>query len=150
MELPPYRIPTTRNTLIHMWDKSVQYLQKMATVILVASIIIWALEYFPRTSEEAELLAQEIELVENDENISESEKNITIKSLELQQDAILSENSFMGRFGHIIEPIVRPCGFDWRMGVSLATGIAAKEVVVSTLGVLLQASDETVLCNLIL
>lgn len=143
MELPPYRIPTTRNTLIHMWDKSVQYLQKMATVILVASIIIWALEYFPRTSEEAELLAQEIELVKNDENISESEKNITIKSLELQQDAILSENSFMGRFGHIIEPIVRPCGFDWRMGVSLATGIAAKEVVVSTLGVLLQASDET-------
>ena len=64
MELPPYRIPTMRNTLIHMWDKSVQYLQKMATVILVASIIIWALEYFPRTSEESEKIAQEIELIE--------------------------------------------------------------------------------------
>lgn len=141
MELPPYRIPTARNTLIHMWDKSVQYLQKMATVILVASIIIWALEYFPRTSKETELIAQEIELVENDNNISEEEKTAMIASLELRQDAVQSENSYMGRFGHLIEPVVRPCGFDWRMGVSLATGIAAKEVVVSTLGVLLQASE---------
>lgn len=142
MELPPYRVPTARNTLIHMWDKSVQYLQKMATVILVASIIIWALEYFPRNSKEAEMIAQEIELVKNDNNISESEKSATVKSLELQHDAVQSENSYMGRLGHLIEPVVRPCGFDWRMGVSLATGIAAKEVVVSTLGVLLQASDE--------
>lgn len=142
MELPPYRIPTARNTIIHMWDKSVQYLQKMATVILVASIIIWALEYFPRNSKETELIAQEIELVENDNNISEEGKTAMITSLELRQDAVQSENSYMGHLGHLIEPVVRPCGFDWRMGVSLATGIAAKEVVVSTLGVLLQASDE--------
>lgn len=142
MELPPYRIPTMRNTLIHMWDKSVQYLQKMATVILAASIIIWALEYFPRNSKEAEMIAQEIELVESNDNISQEEKETTIKALELQQNAALSENSYMGRLGHLIEPVVAPCGFDWRMGVSLITGIAAKEVVVSTLGVLLQASDE--------
>lgn len=142
MELPPYRIPTMRNTLIHMWDKSVQYLQKMATVILAASIIIWALEYFPRNSKEAEMIAQEIELIENNDNISQEEKSATIRDLELQQDAALSENSYMGRLGHFIEPVVSPCGFDWRMGVSLMTGIAAKEVVVSTLGVLLQASDE--------
>ena len=142
MELPPYRIPTMRNTLIHIWDKSVQYLQKMATIILVASVIIWALEYFPRDCEKADMIAQEIELVENDTNISEEEKATTIKSLELQQDAAMSENSYMGRLGHVIEPVVRPCGFDWRMGVSLATGIAAKEVVVSTLGVLLHANDE--------
>lgn len=142
MELPPYRIPTMRNTLIHMWDKSVQYLQKMATVILAASIIIWALEYFPRNSKEAEMIAQEIELVESNDNISQEEKETAIKALELQQNAALSENSYMGRLGHLIEPVVAPCGFDWRMGVSLITGIAAKEVVVSTLGVLLQASDE--------
>ncbi len=142
MELPPYRIPTMRNTMMHIWDKSVQYLQKMATVILVASVIIWALEYFPRDCEKADMIAQEIELVENNNDISEEEKTATIKSLELQQNAVLSENSYMGRLGHIIEPVVRPCGFDWRMGVSLTTGIAAKEVVVSTLGVLLQASDE--------
>ena len=142
MELPPYRIPTARNTMIHIWDKSVQYLQKMATVILVASVIIWALEYFPRHSEQADMIAQEIELIENDNDITEAEKSVVIKNLELQQDAVMSENSYMGRLGHVIEPVVRPCGFDWRMGVSLATGIAAKEVVVSTLGVLLQASDE--------
>ena len=142
MELPPYRIPTMRNTMIHIWDKSVQYLQKMATVILVASVIIWALEYFPRHSEQADMIAQEIELIENNNDIPEEEKTVVIKNLELQQDAVMSENSYMGRLGHVIEPVVRPCGFDWRMGVSLATGIAAKEVVVSTLGVLLQASDE--------
>ncbi|MBR4157243.1 MAG: ferrous iron transport protein B [Bacteroidales bacterium] len=142
MELPPYRIPTMRNTMIHIWDKSVQYLQKMATVILVASVIIWALEYFPRDCEKADVIAQEMKSVESNVNISEEEKAAAIKSLELQQDAVLSENSYMGRLGHVIEPMVRPCGFDWRMGVSLMTGIAAKEVVVSTLGVLLQASDE--------
>ena len=142
MELPPYRIPTMRNTMIHIWDKSVQYLQKMATVILVASVIIWALEYFPRDCEKADVIAQEMRSVESNVNISEEEKAAAIKSLELQQDAVLSENSYMGRLGHVIEPMVRPCGFDWRMGVSLTTGIAAKEVVVSTLGVLLQASDE--------
>lgn len=142
MELPPYRIPTMRNTMIHIWDKSVQYLQKMATVILVASVIIWALEYFPRDCEKADVIAQEMKSVESNVNISEEEKAAAIKSLELQQDAVLSENSYMGRLGHVIEPMVRPCGFDWRMGVSLTTGIAAKEVVVSTLGVLLQASDE--------
>ncbi len=142
MELPPYRIPTVRNTMIHIWDKSVQYLQKMATVILVASVIIWALEYFPRHSEKADMIAQEIELVENNNDIPEDEKTVVIKNLELQQSAMMSENSYMGRIGHVIEPVVRPCGFDWRMGVSLVTGIAAKEVVVSTLGVLLQASDE--------
>lgn len=142
MELPPYRIPTMRNTMIHIWDKSVQYLQKMATVILVASVIIWALEYFPRHSEKTDMIAQEIALVENNNDITEEEKAASIKTLQLQHDAVMSENSYMGRLGHVIEPIVRPCGFDWRMGVSLATGIAAKEVVVSTLGVLLQASDE--------
>ena len=142
MELPPYRIPTTRNTLIHMWDKSVQYLQKMATVILVASIIIWALEYFPRTCEKAEMIAQEIELVEANDSIDAEEKAAVIEQLQYEQGAVLNENSYIGRFGHAIEPLVRPCGFDWRMGVSLTTGIAAKEVVVSTLAVLFQTSEE--------
>jgi ferrous iron transport protein B len=142
MELPPYRVPTTRNTLIHMWDKSMQYLQKMATVILVASVIIWALEYFPRTCEKAELIAQEIELVEAQTDITEEEKAAVIEQLEYEQGAVLNENSYIGRFGHAIEPLVRPCGFDWRMGVSLTTGIAAKEVVVSTLAVLFQTSEE--------
>ncbi|MBO6067900.1 MAG: ferrous iron transport protein B [Bacteroidales bacterium] len=110
MELPPYRFPTVRNILVHMWDKSVLYLKKMGTVILAASIIIWALGYFPRPKTE----------------MTKAEQN---------------EYSYIGRIGHAIEPVVRPLGFDWKMGVSLATGLAAKEVVVSSLGVLYEAQE---------
>lgn len=141
MELPPYRIPTMRNTLIHMWDKSVQYLKKMGTVILAASGIIWALGYFPRQSEQAERIAAQIEQVENDENISSEDKEAQIKALNLQEMAAQSENSYIGRMGRFIAPVVEPLGFDWKMGVSLLTGMGAKEIVVSTMGVLYQADD---------
>ena len=104
MELPPYRRPTARNATIHMWSKGKQYLQKMATVILAASIIVWALGYFPR--HEGQTPQQQI------------------------------ENSFMGQMGKAIEPLVEPLGFNWQMGVSVLTGAAAKEIVVSTMGVL--------------
>ena len=104
MELPPYRKPTARNATIHMWSKGKQYLQKMATIILAASIIVWALGYFPR--HEGQTPQEQI------------------------------ENSFMGQMGKAIEPIVAPLGFNWQMGVSVLTGAAAKEIVVSTMGVL--------------
>lgn len=110
MELPPYRFPTLRNILIHMWDKSVMYLKKMGTVILFASVIIWALGYFPHSKE----------------------------PLTMQQQV---EQSFIGSIGHGLEPVVRPLGFDWKMGVSLCTGLAAKEIIVSTMGVLYGADD---------
>ena len=104
MELPPYRKPTARNATIHMWSKGKQYLQKMATVILAASIIVWALGYFPR--HEGQTPQEQI------------------------------EHSFMGQMGKAIEPVVEPLGFNWQMGVSVLTGAAAKEIVVSTMGVL--------------
>ncbi|MBP5135214.1 MAG: ferrous iron transport protein B [Paludibacteraceae bacterium] len=141
MELPPYRIPTGRNVLMHMWEKSSQYLRKMGTVILAASIIIWALEYFPTDSETEQRLAQEIAQVEQNDQLSEDEITYTVDSLTHAMNAAHFENCYIGRFGKFIEPAVRPCGFDWRMGVSLCTGIAAKEVVVSTLGVLYQTED---------
>ena len=104
MELPPYRKPTARNATIHMWSKGKQYLQKMATIILAASIIVWALGYFPR--HEGQTPQEQI------------------------------ENSYMGLMGKAIEPLVEPLGFNWQMGVSVLTGAAAKEIVVSTMGVL--------------
>ena len=104
MELPPYRKPTARNATIHMWSKGKQYLQKMGTIILAASIIVWALGYFPR--HEGQTPQEQI------------------------------ENSFMGQMGKAIEPVVAPLGFNWQMGVSVLTGAAAKEIVVSTMGVL--------------
>ena len=142
MELPPYRIPTLQNTLIHMWDKSVQYLKKMGTVILAASVIIWALGYFPRHSVESDAIARRIAQVESNDTISNEEKAETISTLTLQEKAAQSENSYIGRLGRFVAPVVAPLGFDWKMGVSLITGMGAKEIVVSTMGVLYQADDD--------
>ncbi|GHT73256.1 ferrous iron transporter B [Bacteroidia bacterium] len=116
MELPPYRIPTFRNTSLHTWHKGQEYLKKMGTVILLASILIWALGYFPRR-------------VESD--------NSQLSTLHSQL-----ENSYIGRLGHTVEPVIHPLGFDWKMGVSILTGLGAKEIVVSSMGVLYQAGLE--------
>ncbi|HTX88173.1 MAG TPA: ferrous iron transporter B, partial [Bacteroidales bacterium] len=105
MELPPYRMPTLRVTVRHMWDKGKQYLKKMGGVILIAVVLIWALEYFPLSKPGTP----------PDEKL---------------------KHSLIARFGRFVEPVIRPLGFDWKMGVSLITGAAAKEVVVSTMGVL--------------
>jgi ferrous iron transport protein B len=113
MELPPYRKPTIRTTIKHTWYRGSQYLKKMAGFILVASLIIWALGYFPRYVPDQEISPTEL--------------------AKLQK-----ENSYIGRIGKFIEPVIRPLGFDWKMGISLIAGSAAKEIVVSTMGVLYQ------------
>jgi len=110
LELPPYRIPTLRVSLRHMWEKGQQYLRKMGGIILIAVIIIWALEYFPAGSQAT------------------------------PQERL--EKSYIASVGKFIEPVIEPLGFDWRMGISLITGAAAKEVVVSTMGVLYGTKDE--------
>jgi ferrous iron transport protein B len=142
MELPPYRIPTFRNAMIHMWDKSVQYLKKMGTVILVATVIIWALEYFPHTGPEVDRYTAQIERVGADTTLKEVQRTEQIKQLELDRSACQIENSYIGRFGRFVAPVFRPLGFDWQMGVSLITGFAAKEIVVSSMGVLYHSDLE--------
>ena len=142
MELPPYRIPTFRNAVIHMWDKSVQYLKKMGSVILVATVIIWALEYFPHHSPELDRYTEQIERVGEDETLTEAEKSAQVAQLELDRSACQIENSYLGRFGRFVAPVFRPLGFDWQMGVSLITGFAAKEIVVSSMGVLYHSDAE--------
>ncbi len=136
MELPPYRIPTARNILIHMWEKAVQYLKKMGSIILVASIIIWALCYFPKSNSETERIDAEIAQVESNTGMDETQKGNAIAQLEADRNAAQSENSYIGTLGKFIEPVFRPLGFDWKMGVSILSGAAAKEIVVSSLGVL--------------
>ncbi len=136
MELPPYRIPTAKSTFMHMWEKGGQYLKKMGTVILGASIIVWALGYFPREvnyTKDYETLIEEAERKGDD---------LVVEQLELAKEAEHQSNSYIGRIGHVIEPVIEPLGFDWKMGVSLFTGAAAKEIVVSTMGVLYQADRE--------
>lgn len=130
MELPPYRMPTSKAIFRHTWEKGKQYLKKMGTTILLASIIIWALSYFPRyTDEELEALSTEQTI---DANAESNEVN-------LHETAM--KNSYLGKIGQAITPVIRPCGFEWREGVSIIAGTAAKEIVAATMGVLYSSSD---------
>lgn len=154
MELPPYRLPTMRSTLKHMWHKGEQYLKKMGGVILMASIIIWALGYFPRNisySKDYQAEAKSIHdnyatlinlTMKDSVQILEEKRDKALSLLDIEKQSEHQQKSYIGRIGKAIEPIMAPLGYDWRMSVSLLTGIAAKEVVVSTLGVLYQASPE--------
>ena len=111
MELPPYRMPTLKSVLRHTWEKGAQYLKKMGGVIMVASIIIWFLGYYP---------------------------NHNAYSTTAEQQ----ENSYIGQIGKAIEPAIEPLGFDWKMGIGLLSGIGAKELIVSSLGVLYTNDDD--------
>ncbi|KAF0153253.1 MAG: ferrous iron transport protein B [Ignavibacteria bacterium] len=146
MELPPYRIPTLRNTLIHMWSKSIQYLTKMGTVILTASIIIWALGYFPREVEYSINYDELSEKVSSNNSLTETQKEEQLTQIEIDKESERMENSYIGKLGHMIVPVIQPLGWDWKIGVSILTGLAAKEIVVGSMGVLYQSdmeADET-------
>jgi len=145
MELPPYRMPTLRSVLIHMWDKSKQYLKKMGGVILIASIIIWFLGYFPTNRDQNAILDEKVAQIETQyeqKQISIDEKTEKIEVLEMQRNIDHQEQSYIGRIGKAVEPVMRPLGFDWKISVSIVSGLAAKEVVVSTLGVLYTGDSE--------
>ena len=143
MELPPYRMPTGKSIMLHMWEKAKQYLHKMGGVILVASIIIWFLSYFPLHSPEEAEIDRQIAQVEQVGELS-SEQQETLSLLEHHKATVHQKNSYIGMIGEALQPILSPLGFDWKMSVSLMTGMAAKEVVVSTLSVLYvgEADDE--------
>lgn len=164
MELPPYRIPTFRTLLKHMWHRAEQYLRKIGGVILIASIIIWALGYFPQNKslendyqqKEIEINAkysQQLESISSnsaDYNYIKNElvENQTseVHELYLNKESIKQENSYIGRLGKFIEPVMRPLGIDWKISVGILTGVAAKEIFIGTIGVLYQVeagNDDT-------
>jgi len=138
MELPPYRIPTVRNTIRHMWHKGAQYLQKMGGVILIASVLIWALGYYPKNIDYSVNYEQEISQIEKENPLNKGE---LIDNLLSQKHNEQQAKSYIGQIGKFIEPVMRPLGFDWKMSVSILSGVAAKEIVVSTMGVLYQADE---------
>ena len=158
MELPPYRLPTFKAIVRNMWFKGSQYLQKMGGVILIAVIIIWAAGYFPLHKERMAAFDQQMALAEQQHEDQISDLHLADDAgqvLQLQHDAQLQtarlqqqkatyrlENSYIGKLGHWFQPAIAPLGFDWKMGVALITGAAAKEIVVSTMGVLYQDSEE--------
>ncbi len=136
MELPPYRWPTLRGMFMHMWERSRVYLRKMGGVILVASAILWVLGTYPINPAIEQLDAN----IAAQTAAGASEAQIT--ELEVHRDAAAIDYTIIGRLGHGIEPAIAPLGFDWRMGVSLLTGFIAKEVVVSSMGVLYQVGED--------
>jgi ferrous iron transport protein B len=158
MELPPYRVPSLRSIFKHMWFRTGLYLKRIGSTILIASIIIWALSYFPRTVNYKKDYSKEIAAAENlfDHEINEDkgydaeqkqllidQKNSAIEKLLLEQKSEHQSESFIGAIGKFIEPVMKPLGFDWKMTISVLSGLAAKEIVVSTMGVLYQSNDNT-------
>ncbi|WP_321426467.1 ferrous iron transport protein B [uncultured Bacteroides sp.] len=139
MELPPYRIPTLKNTSIHMWHKGSQYLRKMGSVILLASIFIWALTYYPRDVKYSTDYNAQIAAISANTLLPDSVKQTKTSDLELMKASEHQEQSYIGRLGHFIEPTIKPLGFDWRIGISIITGLAAKEIVVGSMGILYHA-----------
>lgn len=117
MELPPYRMPTTKSILRHTWEKGAQYLKKMGGIIMIASIIIWFLGYYPQ-HDAYETVAEQ------------------------------QGNSYIGQIGKAVEPVIEPLGFDWKLGIGLISGVGAKELVVSTLGVLYTNEEDVENVNL--
>ena len=122
MELPPYRLPTLRATLKHMWDKGEQYMKKIGGVILLISIIIWFLSYYPHTTPDA-------------------------SASPATQSEMQYEHSYLGRIGKFFQPVMAPMHLNWKATVALLSGAAAKEVIVSTMGVLYSNADEATLSD---
>lgn len=138
LELPPYRVPALRNIVVHMWDKTSQYLKKIGGVILLGVIVIWALSYFPRVNRRTNELDRLIATT-----IAEHDPEITgqLAALIAERESARLEGSYLSQIGKGIEPVMRPLGFDWKMSVSLLAGLPAKEIVVSTMGVMYHLKD---------
>ncbi len=140
MELPPYRLPTLKGICIHTWERAWQYIRKAGTFILAISILIWAAMTFPslpekeaaRFENEREILAAQMAQAQDDAKKQELEAQITSLSNAEAQAAL--KNSLAGRIGTALEPLSRLAGLDWRTNIALIGGVAAKEVIVSTLG----------------
>ena len=111
MELPTYRLPTLRNVIYHMWDKTQHYLRKIGTIILIGVVIVWALEYFPRKTINSSSLNQQKEIIQTNTTNSESERNKRIVEIESEIESDRLVNSYLGQLGKMIEPVMRPLGF---------------------------------------
>lgn len=151
MELPPYRIPMLKSLMIHMWDRSKIFLKRMGGVILVGSIIVWILANFPRDAQVDLDYKHNVEQVRTfyaqqmaaqmDRDALTEQHQAALDRLHRKRQAEQAEYSLLGRIGRGISPFFEPIGVDWRGGIALLSGFVAKEIVVSTLGVLYAVSE---------
>jgi len=154
MELPPYRAPMLKSLFIHMWDRSKIFLRKMGGVILIGSTVVWFLSAFPRQAAlsrdyqtEANAVVARYEILMGEaqgagREALMAEQNKILQGLDAEMVKERVEKSYLGRLGKILAPVFAPLGIDWRGSVALVSGFVAKEIVVSTLGVLHAVGDE--------
>ncbi|MGL2698250.1 ferrous iron transport protein B [Helicobacter pylori] len=142
MEMPKYRLPSSRMIYFSIYTKSLSYLKKAGTYILVGAILIWFMSQYPKNDAAMKAYKQESLLVQKNANLSSEAKEEKLKELKTELDKKNLKNSVVGRGGAYLEKVFSPMDFDWRLSVSLVTGFMAKEVVVSTLGVLFSLGDQ--------
>ncbi|WQV55190.1 ferrous iron transport protein B [Helicobacter pylori] len=142
MEMPKYRFPSWRMVYFSIYTKSLSYLKKAGTYILVGAILIWFMSQYPKNDAAMKAYKQESLLVNKDTTLSSEAKEEKLKELKTELDKKNLKNSVVGRGGAYLEKVFSPMDFDWRLSVSLVTGFMAKEVVVSTLGVLFSLGDQ--------
>jgi len=141
MELPPYRWPSLQSLLLQMWHKARLYVRKAGTVILAASILIWFAGNFPKDENIAQKMnALRTQIQEQD--LPPHEISQALEKIKVEEEALQFEQSYAARLGKALEPAIKPLGFDWRIGVALISGIAAKEVVVSTMGTIYSIGNQ--------
>ena len=139
MEMPPYHLPTLRSIAIHMWERSILYLKKAGTLILAASILIWFITNYPANVEYSkDYDAAKVQITEQYDEVAAKP---LLAQLDQEQAGEKLALSYAGQFGHFIEPVIKPLGFDWKMGVGLVSAVAAKEVLVSTLATIYSVGD---------
>lgn len=142
MEMPKYRLPSWRMVYFSIYTKSLSYLKKAGTYILVGAILIWFMSQYPKNDAAMKTYKQESLLVNKDTTLSSEAKEEKLKELKTELDKKNLKNSIVGKGGAYLEKVFSPMDFDWRLSVSLVTGFMAKEVVVSTLGVLFSLGDQ--------
>jgi len=148
MELPPYRIPTLKSALLHMWDKAKHYLKRIGITVLIFSMILWFLGNYPKNYELQKSYTTKINTIKKSMNKIKNTKNYLfinkknkLNNLKTEYNEKKIQYTFVGRFGQFIEPVLKPIGFDWKIGITLISGFVAKEIIVSTMGVLYTSSE---------
>jgi ferrous iron transport protein B len=143
MELPPYRRPLLRIVLHHMWDRSKLFLRRAGTVILGISILLWFLASYPKDQEAERRYASERVQLENAAQAEPGSAWIEQRLVEIQKEeaGTALRSSYAGRLGRLIEPLIRPLGFDWKIGIGLVSSFAAREVFVSTMSLVYNVGE---------
>ncbi len=144
LELPPYKRPVLKVVLRHMWDRSKLFLRRAGTVILGINILLWFLVTYPKSPEVAQRYAQQRAMFESSAFVNDEQRKAhdeAADQLAKEESGELLRHSFAGRLGHAIEPVIRPLGFDWKIGIGIVASFAAREVFVSTMSVVYNVGE---------